>query len=156
MLNVSILIGRLTRDPELRYLSNGTAVVNFGIAVNRGFKSKSPDAPTADFFSVTCWNKLAEIVAEYMTKGRLVAVQGRLQSRTVEKDGRRRTYVEIVADTVKFLEKNTGEQTEQPMYRGNRQAPNTKPSYEQNKKQYGAAGKMNFDDEEDDDLPFSN
>ena len=160
MLNTIVLIGRLTRDPELRYTSTGTAVVNFGIAVNRGFKSKVPDAPTADFFNVTCWNRLAEIVAEYMVKGRLVAVQGRLQSRTAEKDGQRRTYVEIVADTVKFLEsKDSVQDDEKPLQRGNRQAPNTKPSYDQSKKQYGAkqpTAPMNFDNDEDDDLPFYN
>ena len=78
MLNTIVLIGRLTRDPELRYTSSGTAVVNFGIAVDRGFKSNQPDGQTADFFNVVCWSRLAETVAEYMTKGRLVAVQGRL------------------------------------------------------------------------------
>ena len=104
MLNTVVLIGRLTRDPELRYTSQGTAVTNFGIAVDRGYKTQG-DQQTADFFNIVCWNRLAEIVAQYMVKGRLVAVQGRLQSRTVDRDGQRRTYVEVVASTVRFLER---------------------------------------------------
>ncbi len=155
MLNTIVLIGRLTRDPELRYTSQGTAVVNFGIAVDRGFKSTQADQQTVDFFNVVCWNRLAEIVAEYMTKGRLVAVQGRLQSRTVDRDGQRRTYTEIVASTVKFLEKpsqnqydNSDDQEEESAYHPSekatrRQAPN---------QNYNKA--MNFDNDEDDDLPF--
>lgn len=154
MLNTIILIGRLTRDPELRYTSSGTAVVNFGIAVNRGFKSAQTDQPTVDFFNVVCWNRLAEIVAEYMTKGRLVAVQGRLQSRTVERDGQKRTYTEIVANTVKFLEKSNQNQFDNSNMQGDSTSrqPERAPRKQSPNQNYNKA--MNFDNDEDDDLPF--
>ena len=157
MLNVIVLIGRLTRDPELRYTSQGTAIVNFGIAVDRGFKSTQEDQQTVDFFNVVCWNRLAEIVAEYMTKGRLVAVQGRLQSRNYERDGQRHTVVEIVAQTVKFLDYDDNHQ------RGvNSNNPAKKDNFEESRKQYGIPTPPpnstyippNFGDDKDDDLPF--
>jgi single-strand DNA-binding protein len=161
MLNTVVLIGRLTRDPELRYTSQGTAVTNFGIAVDRGYKTQG-DQQTADFFNIVCWNRLAEIVAQYMVKGRLVAVQGRLQSRTVDRDGQRRTYVEVVASTVRFLERPTqsnfdsGQQSDFPsepapagygQFQQPQQPANSAPS----KKYYK---EMNFKVEDDDDLPF--
>ena len=157
MLNVIVLIGRLTRDPELRYTSQGTAVVNFGIAVDRGFKSTQEDQQTVDFFNVVCWNRLAEIVAEYMTKGRLIAVQGRLQSRNYERDGKRHTVVEIVAQTVKFLDyDNNNQRVPNP----NKTVKNDR--FEESRKLYGIPTPPsnstyippNFDDDEDDDLPF--
>lgn len=157
MLNTIVLIGRLTRDPELRYTGQGTAVANFGIAVDRGFKSNSPDGQTADFFNVVCWSRLAETVAEYMTKGRLVAVQGRLQSRSYESNGQRRTSIEIVANTVRFLDRgnqnqnqydNQNQQEDAPFRQQSRPAPrNQYPNQNYNKA-------MNFDNDEDDDLPF--
>ncbi len=149
MLNTVVLIGRLTRDPELRYTSQGTAVTNFGIAVDRGYKSTQGDQQTADFFNIVCWNRLAEIVAQYMTKGRLVAVQGRLQSRTVDRDGQRRTYVEVVASTVRFLEKPS-----QNSFDEINEDFDGDSSFPSNKGPQNYYKEMNFKDEEDDDLPF--
>lgn len=101
MLNKVILIGRLTRDPELRYTPNtGSAVASFTIAVDR----QGSNRDEADFINIVVWNKQAELCAQYLGKGRLVAVVGRLQIRTYEKDGQRRYFTEVVAETVRFLD----------------------------------------------------
>ncbi|HPF43601.1 MAG TPA: single-stranded DNA-binding protein [Syntrophomonadaceae bacterium] len=101
MLNRVILIGRLTRDPELRYLQNGTAVATFTLAVNRKYNKEE-----TDFIDIVAWRQLAEHCANYLSKGRLVAVEGRLQIRSYEdKEGQKRKVTEIVADDVRFLEK---------------------------------------------------
>jgi len=93
-------IGRLTRDPELKYSPQGTAVCNFTLAVNRRFKRD-----TADFIDVVCWKALAENCANYLTKGSQAAVSGELQIRTYEtKDGQKRKVAEIIADQVQFLD----------------------------------------------------
>ena len=104
MMNKAILIGRLTRDPELRTTSNGISVTSFTIAVDRNFNNQQGEKET-DFIPVVAWRKLADTCAKYLAKGRLVAVSGRMQVRSYEgKDGKR--YVtEVVADEVQFLEK---------------------------------------------------
>ena len=104
MLNNIVLIGRLTRDPELRYTtSNGTAVATFTLAVNRRFKGDG--GQEADFVPVVVWRKQAENCAQYIGKGSLVAVEGRLQIRPYEdKEGKRRTIAEVVANSVQFLD----------------------------------------------------
>ncbi|NLV15667.1 MAG: single-stranded DNA-binding protein [Syntrophomonadaceae bacterium] len=108
MLNRVILIGRLTRDPELRYTGNGIAVCTFSLAVNRPYVSQGGERQ-ADFIDIVAWRGLAENVANYMTKGRLVAVEGRLQVRSYEnQEGQKRKAVEVVADSVKFLERASG------------------------------------------------
>ncbi|MCL8208639.1 MAG: single-stranded DNA-binding protein [Actinomycetia bacterium] len=96
------LIGRLTQDPDLRLTPDGTAVTRFTLAVDR---RPGPDGQrTADFIDCVAWRKLAEIVADHLRKGRLVAVQGRLQIRTYEtQDGQKRRAAEVVAETVEFL-----------------------------------------------------
>lgn len=105
MLNRVILIGRLTRDPELRYTANGIGVCTFSIAVNRSYTNQAGERPV-DFIDIVTWRQLAENVANYMTKGRLVAVEGRLQVRTYEgQDGQKRRAAEVVADTVRFLDR---------------------------------------------------
>lgn len=104
MLNVAVLIGRLTRDPELRSTPSGQAVASFTLAVDRAFTNQQGERET-DFVDVVCWRTLAETVANHVGKGALVAVQGRVQVRSYEtKDGQRRTATEVVADTVRFLE----------------------------------------------------
>ena len=108
MINRVILIGRLTRDPELRYTANGIAMCTFSIAVNRPYTNQAGERP-ADFIDIVAWRQLAENVANYMTKGRLVAVEGRLQTRTYEnQEGQKRKAVDVQADTVKFLDKASG------------------------------------------------
>ncbi|MFO7819078.1 MAG: single-stranded DNA-binding protein [Halanaerobacter sp.] len=104
MLNKTILIGRLTDDPELRYTANGTAVCNFTLAVQRPFKNREGEYD-ADFIDIVVWRKQAETCANHLGKGRLVAVDGRLQIRTYETDeGYNRRVSEVVANDVRFLE----------------------------------------------------
>lgn len=104
MLNVTVLIGRLTADPELRYTVSGIAVSNFRLAVDRSFTNREGERET-DFLDIVCWRKLAEIVAANLNKGRLVAVKGMIQARNWETaEGERRRTVEIVADDVRFLD----------------------------------------------------
>lgn len=106
--NVVVLVGRLTRDVDLRYTSAGDAVANFTLAVDRSHANKAGDRE-ADFIDVTCWRKLAEAVANHTAKGQQVAVAGRLQTRTYEaKDGGKRKAVEVVADEVQFLSRPKG------------------------------------------------
>jgi len=104
-INSVVLVGRLTRDPELRTTTTGKQVVSFGIAVDKKFKPQD-GSPTADFFNVTAWEKTAEFVSNYLAKGRLVAVQGRLQQRSyTTQDGNQREVVEVIADNVQGLDR---------------------------------------------------
>ncbi|MEW6726661.1 single-stranded DNA-binding protein [Desulforudis sp. 1088] len=104
MLNRVILIGRLTRDPELRYTPNGAAVAQFTLAVDRRPDRQGQKA--TDFIDIVTWQKLAEVCAKILTKGRLVAVEGRLQIRSYDdSQGIRRKAAEVVAETVKFLDR---------------------------------------------------
>ncbi len=105
MLNRIQLIGRLTRDPELRYVSNGHPMAQFTLAVDRDFKNAAGDRD-ADFINCVAWRKLAEQVGQYCSRGRLVAVEGRLQTRSYEtQDGARRRVTEVIGDRVWFLDK---------------------------------------------------
>ncbi|HVT13772.1 MAG TPA: single-stranded DNA-binding protein [Fimbriimonadaceae bacterium] len=105
MINSVVLIGRLTRDPELRTTTSGKSVCDFSIAVQKRIKP-SDGSPDADFFRINCWDKTAEYVSNYLHKGRLVAVEGRLQSRKyVASDGTNREVVEVVANNVQSLER---------------------------------------------------
>lgn len=104
MLNRVILIGRLTKDPDLRYTQNSIATCSFTLAVNRSFTNQQGERD-ADFIPVVTWRGLAESCNKFLSKGRLVAVTGRLQTRTYEgNDGQRRYITEVVADEVQFLE----------------------------------------------------
>ncbi|MGG1614320.1 single-stranded DNA-binding protein [Paenibacillus barengoltzii] len=106
MLNRVILIGRLTRDPELRYTPAGVAVTQFTLAVDRPFTSQGGERE-ADFIPVVTWRQLAETCANYLRKGRLTAVEGRIQVRNYENNEGKRVYVtEVIADNVRFLESN--------------------------------------------------
>lgn len=105
MYNRIILIGRLTRDPELRYVPSGAPVASFTLAVDRPFRDQQGNRET-DFIDVVAWRKLAEQVSQYMAKGRMVAVEGRLQIRSYEtQDGQKRKVAEVVADGVRFLDR---------------------------------------------------
>ena len=102
-MNKVFLIGRLTRDPELRYTGNNTPVASFSLAVNRNFTNQQGERE-ADFFNITVWRKQAENVKNYLSQGSQVAVEGRLQTRNYEdKDGQKRYVTEVVADNVEFL-----------------------------------------------------
>lgn len=105
MVNSVVLIGRLTADPELKYTPSGVAVCTLTLAVNRRFKNESGER-TADFFDIVCWRQSAEFAANYLSKGRLVAVEGRLQQRNWQQaDGQRRTKVEVVCDNIQGLDR---------------------------------------------------
>ena len=102
MLNKIIIMGRLTRDPELRRTGRGTAVTSFSLAVDRDFKSQSGEKET-DFIDVVAWRNSAEFVSRYFTKGRMAVVEGRLQIRPwQDRDGNKRRSAEVVADNVYF------------------------------------------------------
>lgn len=104
MLNRIQLIGRLTRDPELRYVSNGHPMAQFTVAVDRDFRNAAGERD-ADFINCVAWRKLAEQVGQYCTRGRLVAVEGRLQVRSFEtQEGARRRVTEVIGDRVWFLD----------------------------------------------------
>ncbi len=103
MLNRIVLIGRLTKDPELRYTVNGIGVASFTLAVDRNRKNQQGEKET-DFINIVAWRGLGENCANYLKKGKLAAVDGRLQIRNYEdKEGIRRTITEVVADDVRFL-----------------------------------------------------
>lgn len=106
MLNKVIIMGRLTRAPELRRTQGGTAVTSFTLAVDRDFKSQSGEKET-DFIDVVAWRNTGEFAAKYLAKGRMAAVEGRIQVRDwQDKDGNRRKTVEVVADNVYFADSN--------------------------------------------------
>jgi len=104
VLNQIIVIGRLTRDPEIRYTPQGVAVASFTVAVDRDFKNAAGDRDT-DFIDCVVWRKVAETVVKGTMKGSLVAVEGRLQIRSYEaQDGSKRRAAEVVGDNVRFLD----------------------------------------------------
>ncbi len=104
MLNRVVLVGRLTRDPDLRYTANGIAVANFNIAVNRPFSNQQGERE-ADFINGVVWRRQAENLANYMKKGNLIGVDGRIQTRNYEgQDGKTVYVTEVVADSIQFLE----------------------------------------------------
>lgn len=142
MLNSVVLIGRLTKDQELRYTSNGTAVSTFTLAVERPFSGNNGEKET-DFLNIVVWRQAAEACANYLKKGRLAAVEGRIQTRNYEKDGRKVYITEIVAETVRFLGGDTNGQ-------GASENRNTGGSRSSNNDSF--AGETI--DISDDDLPF--
>lgn len=110
-MNLVVLTGRLARDPELKYIpGSGQAVAKFSIAVDRGlYGDKKKEAEekgqaTADFINIICWGKMAENVANYQKKGNLIAVQGRIQTGSYEKEGAKVYTFEVVASNIEFLE----------------------------------------------------
>lgn len=118
MLNRVILIGRLTKDPELRYTPAGVAVTQFTIACDRPFSSNSGERE-ADFIPIVTWRQLAENCANYLRKGRLAAVEGRIQVRNYENNEGKRVYVtEVIADNVRFLESNRDNTSREESYGG--------------------------------------
>ncbi|HLR02334.1 MAG TPA: single-stranded DNA-binding protein [Virgibacillus sp.] len=152
MLNRVVLVGRLTKDPDLRYTQSGVAVANFTIAVNRPFSNQQGERE-ADFINCVVWRKAAENLANYMKKGSQVGVDGRIQTRTFEtKDGRTAFVTEVVADSVQFLEpKNSQRQGG-----GYQDSPNqNQHQYQRNNAQEDPFSRDGEPiDISDDDLPF--
>lgn len=113
MLNNVVLIGRLTKDPELRYTPSGIAVASFTLAVDRSFTNQQGERE-ADFIPIVVWRKQAENCANYLGKGRLVAVLGRIQVRTYDaNDGQRRWVTEVIAENVRFLDRGKTDSKDQ-------------------------------------------
>ncbi len=148
MLNRVILIGRLTKDPELRYTPAGVAVTQFTLAVDRPFSNQSGERE-ADFIPVVTWRQLAETCANYLRKGRLTAVEGRIQVRNYDNNEGRRVYVtEVIADNVRFLESaNSANREEAPAVssRSNNNSRGNQDPFQDDGKPI---------DISDDDLPF--
>ena len=115
MLNRIIIMGRLTRDPELRRTQNGTAVTSFSLAVDRDFKNKETGETGVDFIDCVAWRSTAEFVNNYFTKGRMAVVEGRLQIRDwTDKDGGKRRSAEIVAERVYFADSKRDQEAAAP------------------------------------------
>lgn len=141
-INRVVLVGRLTKDPELRYLPNGTGTASFTLAVDRPFTNGNGQRET-DFIPIVVWRQLAETVANYLKKGRLTAVEGRIQIRKWESDNGTRYITEVVADNVRFLESNHDSQRD----------PN-EPDHRRNYDKDPFADDGKPIDIADDDLPF--
>lgn len=145
MMNRVVLVGRLTKDPELRYTPNGVPVATFTLAVNRNFKSSTGEQE-ADFINCVVWRKPAENVSNFLKKGSLAGVDGRVQTRNYEGSDGKRVYVtEILAESVQFLEPR-GADT------GDNSQSNTNTGGNNNNDWTDTTGKNT--DISDDDLPF--
>lgn len=120
MINRVVLVGRLTKDPEMKYTQSGIAVTRFTLAVNRPFKNQQGENE-ADFINCVAWRKQAENVVNYLNKGSQVGVDGRIQTSNFDgQDGKRVFMTEVVADSVQFLEpKGSGQQNQQPQQQQN-------------------------------------
>ena len=147
MLNRTILVGRLTADPDLRYTQNGVAVANFRLAVNRPFSNQQGERE-ADFINCVAWRSVAENLANYQKKGNLIGVDGRIQTRSFEgQDGKRVYVTEILAESVQFLEFKSNE--------GHKSSQSKNRSQGQNKPNYNVPeSEGNQVDLDDDELPF--
>lgn len=127
-LNKVFLMGRLTHDPEHRYIPNGTAVTTFSIAVNRVYIQQGEKKEEVLYIKVVTWAKMAETCSEYLLKGSPVLVEGRLQSRGWETpQGEKRTTIEVVADRVQFLERAKGSKQEPGAAAPDAEAPDAQP-----------------------------
>lgn len=163
MLNRVVLVGRLTKDPELKYTPSGVAVANFTLAVNRPFTNQSGERE-ADFINVVVWRRQAENAANFLKKGNLAGVDGRVQTRNYDNNQGQRVFVtEVMAESVQFLE---------PKNAGNGSNSNGSGSYDQrqgqgqqNRSQGHSGGSGGYRDDpfandgrpidiSDDDLPF--
>lgn len=144
-MNKVILVGRITRDPELKTIASGSSVVNFTIAVNRPIATQQNtneqgNDRNADFISCVIWNKQAENLAKYVKKGALIGVEGRIQTRSYDANGTTRYVTEVLCDSVQFLENKTDSQQ------------TSKPEQDQENDTDPFAGKIK--NVVDDDLPF--
>lgn len=170
MINRVVLVGRLTRDPDLRYTASGVAVANFTVAANRPFKNAQGEQE-ADFVDCVIWRKPAENLATYMKKGGLLGVEGRIQTRNYEgQDGKRVYVTEVLADSVQFLEsRGSSQQRTSPGGYGQNDAyqaqPQAQPNFQQQQQQPQAQVQEQTQNDpfkqdgkqidiSDDDLPF--
>lgn len=159
MINRSVLVGRLTKDPDLRYTPSGVAVCRFTLAVNRNFTNGQGEKE-ADFINVTVWRKQAENSANFLKKGHLAGVEGRIQTGSYEgQDGKRVYTTEVVADSVQFLEPRSQNGNGQSGQRENNQSnQNRQQNNQQENRDYSYSGSNDYSsgpiEVSDDDLPF--
>ena len=129
MINCAVIMGRLTRDPELRTTNTGIAVTSFTVAVDRSY-AKQGEERQADFINVLAWRTTAEFVAKYFKKGSMIAVQGSIQTRSYEdKNGNKRTAFEIVADNVSFCGSKSESETKPLGYPASDESERTYKTY---------------------------
>lgn len=157
MLNRVVIVGRLTRDPDLRYTPSGLAVANFTVAANRPFKNQDGEQE-ADFINCVAWRKQAENLANYMKKGQMIGVDGRIQTRSYEGNDGKMVYVtEVLAENIQFLEPKRSENGPSAAQSGQAQQ-----GYQQNNQQYQQAPQQQNSvaqggqeiNVQDDELPF--
>ena len=152
MINRTVLVGRITRDPELRKTQSGVSVVSFTLAVNRPFRNQD-NQQEADFISCVAWRNSADFLANYIKKGTLLAVEGRIQTRNYEDQTGRTVYVqEVVCDTVQALESKSQREQSQGGYQPSGYASDPAPTF-------SPSNQASQDDEPilditSDDLPF--
>jgi single-strand DNA-binding protein len=153
LLNRIVLIGRLVRDPELRYTSSGTPVSNFTLAVERNYTNKQGEREV-DFIKIVTWRKLAETCAQHLGKGRLVAVDGRLQIRKSENE--KRTYInpEVVAENVRFLDWPNDDGQRQDRGQDQGQSRSKDQESRNNRSQGNKRSKNNMENDDEFDVPF--
>lgn len=153
MLNRIILMGRLTRDPELRHTPAGTAVASFSLAVERDFKDKSTGEKVTDFIDVIAWRNTGEFVSKYFSKGRMAVVEGRLQMRDwTDRNGNKRRSAEVIADNVYFGDsKRSDADTD-----ADRGTGASSYAYSDQQAMEGSSNQRDFEElsEDDGDLPF--
>jgi len=143
--NKITIVGYLGRDPESRFLPDGNAVCNFSVATTEKRKGRGGTEEATTWFRINCWGKLAEICQQYLSKGKQVYVDGRLsQAEYTDKDGNKRTTLEVRADSVNFLGSDGGEREAQPQKAA--AAPAGKPKAAHEQRGYGAS--------DPDDCPF--
>ncbi|MGG6447741.1 single-stranded DNA-binding protein [Pseudobacillus badius] len=159
MMNRAILVGRLTKDPLLRKTNNGVSVATFTLAVNRTFTNQQGERET-DYINCVVWRRAAENVANFLKKGSLAGVDGQIQTRTYEDQHGRRVYVvEVVAESVQFLEPRTN-----PTKNQHENPPEERGGYQEDTPRYNTNNTSNYDDPfanegtpidiDDGDLPF--
>lgn len=148
-MNRAILIGRLCDEPEVKTTSSGATVCTFRLAAQRRF-ANAQGVREADFLNVVAWRQTAELCGRYLSKGRKVAVEGSIQTRSYDaQDGSKRYVTEVVADSVEFLESRSGQQTDTP------NTTHTRNEQQRMDMPIGAAAQGDgFQDVDDDELPF--
>lgn len=151
MINNVTLVGRLTKDIEIRKTNSGKSNTSFNLAVNRRFKQQGQ--PDADFISCVAWGNVADLLAKYTSKGSLIGVEGRIQTRSYESSGRTVYVTEVVVENVTFLESKKKEQ--QPTQQQPQQYQQPTPQYQQQTFPYAEGGNFGESiDIQSDDLPF--
>ncbi|MER2254687.1 MAG: single-stranded DNA-binding protein [Priestia megaterium] len=160
MINRVVLVGRLTKDPELRYTPSGVPMARFTIAVNRTFSNEQGERE-ADFIGCIAWRKQAENLANFMKKGSLIGVEGRIQTGSFEgQDGKRVYTTDVISDSIQFLEKSNSQQSGQGQTNQQFNQSYQQPSQQQQQQSYSRVDEDPFASTKgpievaEDDLPF--